>query len=463
MTQHDAHVVPEPIAPTEAELRELHDVLTECGLPGSGLSDRQEEVLVLALERSLEDIWENSPAARAMQAAMGGGAVRRGIYIASKTQHAHRWRYLRDTISYPVISTWIDEAGGGETGDWGDLWDRCISEAASAAALIVYREEDETLKGAWVEVGAALAAGVPVFAVGVDEFSIAKSGRLTLCRDMKEAVAKARAIPAALEPAAPQDTRELEVEGFGRLPVLDPTTTQENPIAVMAAELQTVADEGVFAPDPLEPTPTSAAASDGLVERLRGPLPMKPALDGRGRVIDFNALERLVDEAAARIEADAAEKAAKDAEIERLRSEIADYNDERTRDLAAAIERAEAAEARILELEGALRAILSDPFVNGLGSLRLRASRVLGKHNSSRCAADTECTALREALAPFAAIAGPIKGEDGRPTYLEMIIGEEGSDELSVGCPTGTGFGAALDADDFRRARAALAQQEGDR
>ncbi|WP_454683963.1 hypothetical protein [Ancylobacter moscoviensis] len=113
---------------------------------------------------------------------------------------------------------------------------------------------------------------------------------------------------------------------------------------------------GKPAPDPsytshrmyrrLVDTPAPAAAPDGLVERLRGPLPTKPALDGRGQVIDFNALERLVDEAAARIEADAAEKAAKDARIAKL--EFA----ESVRNQLIKEER-DAAEARVKELEEA--------------------------------------------------------------------------------------------------------------
>ena len=44
--------------PTEAELSELHDILTEFGLPKSGLSERQQEVLISALEQALEAIWE---------------------------------------------------------------------------------------------------------------------------------------------------------------------------------------------------------------------------------------------------------------------------------------------------------------------------------------------------------------------------------------------------------------------
>jgi len=122
---------------------------------------------------------------------MGDG---RGIYIASKTKHADRWRFLRDKVGEPIISTWIDEAGPGESADLDDLWSRCISEASSCQVLIVYRERDEILKGAWVEVGAALASGIPVYAIGLDEFSLAKHKRLTHFRDMAEAIGAARSL-----------------------------------------------------------------------------------------------------------------------------------------------------------------------------------------------------------------------------------------------------------------------------
>ncbi|UIK04874.1 hypothetical protein [Neorhizobium galegae] len=102
---------------------------------------------------------------------------RRGIYIASKTKHADRWRRLREA-GFPIISTWIDEAGAGESGDLSDLWRRCILEASTASALVLYREPADVLKGGWVELGAALACGVPVFAVGIEEFTIAKNKRI---------------------------------------------------------------------------------------------------------------------------------------------------------------------------------------------------------------------------------------------------------------------------------------------
>lgn len=102
-----------------------------------------------------------------------------GIYMASKTRHADRWKALRAS-GVPIISTWIDEAGPGESTCLTDLWRRCIEEARSAAALVVYREPGENLKGAFVEVGAALSAGVPVYAVGMEEFSVVNH-RLVEC------------------------------------------------------------------------------------------------------------------------------------------------------------------------------------------------------------------------------------------------------------------------------------------
>lgn len=116
----------------------------------------------------------------------------RGIYIASKTKHADRWRFLRDQVGEPIISTWIDEAGAGESSDLADLWRRCISEASTAQVLILYREPEDVLKGGWIELGAALASGVPVFAVGIEEFTISHDTRIQHFPDMKAAIAAAR-------------------------------------------------------------------------------------------------------------------------------------------------------------------------------------------------------------------------------------------------------------------------------
>ncbi|MBW3243304.1 hypothetical protein KUV57_11410 [Epibacterium sp. DP7N7-1] len=119
---------------------------------------------------------------------------RKGVYMASKAvAHGPRWQALRDS-GFPVISTWIDESEPDAKLDWPDLWHRCLSEVARAEVLICYMEPGETLKGAWVEVGAALALGVPVLGVGIEDFSIAKSGKIIQCKTLEEAVQTAHGI-----------------------------------------------------------------------------------------------------------------------------------------------------------------------------------------------------------------------------------------------------------------------------
>lgn len=99
----------------------------------------------------------------------GAESGRERIYVASKTYQAPAWRALRDKAGWPIISTWIDEAGPGETKCHIDLWRRCIDEAKSATGLILYAEDGDLLKGALLETGAALACGVPVAVVGPAE------------------------------------------------------------------------------------------------------------------------------------------------------------------------------------------------------------------------------------------------------------------------------------------------------
>lgn len=117
----------------------------------------------------------------------------RGIYLASKTTHAPRWRQLRSN-GVPIISTWIDEAGQGESKCLADLWMRCIDEAAGATCVIIYREQGEVLKGAFVEAGAALAVGTPVYAVGCDEFSFVNHRDVTVCPAFDAALSLALAV-----------------------------------------------------------------------------------------------------------------------------------------------------------------------------------------------------------------------------------------------------------------------------
>lgn len=113
------------------------------------------------------------------------------IYTASKTVHAHKWLELR-SLGLNVISTWIYESGPGETACFRDLWERCISEASRADALLLYREPGEVLKGAFIEAGAALASGKPVYAVGVEDQSFRHHPLVTVCDSINDALGKMR-------------------------------------------------------------------------------------------------------------------------------------------------------------------------------------------------------------------------------------------------------------------------------
>mgnify|MGYP001283789672 CR=1 FL=1 len=112
------------------------------------------------------------------------------IYVASKAQHGREWVAMREA-GVPIISTWIDQSDFGVT-DWSELWLNCIAEASSANALVLIRRPRDIIKGAWVEVGAALGNNVPVFAVGIENYSIRHHPLVTLCSTEAEAFNLAR-------------------------------------------------------------------------------------------------------------------------------------------------------------------------------------------------------------------------------------------------------------------------------
>ena len=87
------------------------------------------------------------------------------IYVASRAsvpERSEMWRRFR-ALGYPIISTWIDEAGDGETDDFGELWRRIYGEIEQSTALVLYAETDDfPLKGALIEAGIALGMGKAV-------------------------------------------------------------------------------------------------------------------------------------------------------------------------------------------------------------------------------------------------------------------------------------------------------------
>jgi hypothetical protein len=100
----------------------------------------------------------------------------KSIYIASKTKHAAKWRSLR-AKGVNIISSWIDEAGPGESKNHSESAIRCIRESKSCDAMIVYAEEGDEMVGAFIELGVALADPDPfrkIYLVG----PVLKSGSI---------------------------------------------------------------------------------------------------------------------------------------------------------------------------------------------------------------------------------------------------------------------------------------------
>ncbi len=87
------------------------------------------------------------------------------VYTASKTRHANIWRKLRDNGILNIIATWINVDENDRNFDWEKLWIDCASESAAADITLVYLEDGDTLRGAYVEMGIAIASGRTVFLV----------------------------------------------------------------------------------------------------------------------------------------------------------------------------------------------------------------------------------------------------------------------------------------------------------
>lgn len=119
------------------------------------------------------------------------------IYIASKTRHADKWRKLR-AKGVDVISTWIYDTDQYEAVERADLAQRCIAEATACEAMLVYYEVGEHFKGGFIEIGVALAAGKPIYAVGecLPETSVFRSHPLwRQCGTLGEAMEAMKDVP----------------------------------------------------------------------------------------------------------------------------------------------------------------------------------------------------------------------------------------------------------------------------
>ncbi len=88
------------------------------------------------------------------------------VYVASRVSRAEMWRTLRDRDGVNIVSSWIDEAGVGQTASFEELWGRIRREIESCDYFILYApNEDAAWKGALIETGIAIALEKRVFVV----------------------------------------------------------------------------------------------------------------------------------------------------------------------------------------------------------------------------------------------------------------------------------------------------------
>jgi len=137
------------------------------------------------------------------------------IYTASKSKHGAMWRRYRDA-GEPIISTWIDESEPGQTTDWADLWTRAVREASTCTALIWHRRDGEIHKGAFVEVGAALAHGKPVLYDGPNDLAVLNHPLVIQCSDLIAAFNLARGTVGNPKPGQPEADGEACPECCGK-------------------------------------------------------------------------------------------------------------------------------------------------------------------------------------------------------------------------------------------------------
>lgn len=86
------------------------------------------------------------------------------VYTASKPRHAAMWREIR-AAGINVIATWIDFENDRDIDCFQRLWIQCAHEAAQADVTLLYIEPHDELRGAYVEMGIALASGKRVYLV----------------------------------------------------------------------------------------------------------------------------------------------------------------------------------------------------------------------------------------------------------------------------------------------------------
>ena len=110
------------------------------------------------------------------------------IYTISKLYDVDIWKKFR-AEGYPILSTWIDLD---ELYDYSKFWNNVLLEIAQCRAVVLYLQSPHTLKGGMIELGAALANNIPIFAVGVKNFSYCQHPNIEHCESVEHAMKLAK-------------------------------------------------------------------------------------------------------------------------------------------------------------------------------------------------------------------------------------------------------------------------------
>lgn len=128
-----------------------------------------------------------------------GADVARGIYVASRASGQERpamWLAFRSE-GFPIVSSWIDEVGSGETLSFRDLWTRILAETMVPALVLYAPPQDSPWKGAFIEAGMVLGRGGRVFIAcdGSHQHlgSWVWTPGVTICADVRDALRAAQA------------------------------------------------------------------------------------------------------------------------------------------------------------------------------------------------------------------------------------------------------------------------------
>jgi nucleoside 2-deoxyribosyltransferase len=100
----------------------------------------------------------------------GGRAAMIRLYTASNLRHAEKWRALcAESRHVQCHARWLKHSAMGtpDTAEHAaEFWPQDEQDVRDADAVLVYAEDGDQLRGALVEAGIAIAAGIPVIVVG---------------------------------------------------------------------------------------------------------------------------------------------------------------------------------------------------------------------------------------------------------------------------------------------------------